>query len=64
MPCFNTQQYTHTLTHIYVPCGPHNKHSLWELTEVSRILLILVVDHMPVGLVGFETLQGPKVKRR
>lgn len=38
-------------------------HSLWELAEVSRILLVLVIDHMPVGLVGFDTLQRQKVMR-
>ena len=39
------------------------KHSLWELTEVPGILLILVIDHMPVGLVRFDTLQAQKMRK-
>lgn len=38
------------------------KHSLWELAEVPRIFLILVIDHMPVRFVGFDTLQTQTVE--
>lgn len=38
------------------------KYSLWELAEVSRIFLVLVIDHMPVRFVGFDTLQRQTVE--
>lgn len=38
-------------------------HLLWELAEVSRILLVLVIDYMPVRFVGFDALQKQTVER-
>lgn len=38
-------------------------HLLWELAEVSRIFLVLVIDHMPVRFVGFDALQKQTVDR-
>lgn len=38
-------------------------HLLWELAEVSRIFLVLVIDHMPVRFVGFDALQKQTVER-
>lgn len=37
-------------------------HLLWELAEVSRIFLVLVIDHMPVRFVGFDALQKQTVE--
>lgn len=31
---------------------------LWKLPKVPRVVLVLVVDHMPVGLVGLNALRG------
>lgn len=31
---------------------------LWKLSKVRRVVLILVVDHVPVGLVGLNALRG------
>lgn len=33
---------------------------LWKLPKVPRVVLVLVVDHMPVGLVGLNALRGRK----
>lgn len=53
---FRAKANTHTL------CA-EQQHSLRQLTEVSWILLVLVIDHMPVGLVGFDALQRQKLKK-
>lgn len=33
---------------------------LWKLPKVPRVVLVLVVDHVPVGLVGLNALSGRK----
>lgn len=35
---------------------------LWKLPKVSRVVLILVVDHMPVRLVGLNALRRQKTQ--
>lgn len=35
---------------------------LWQLPKVSRVVLILVVDHMPVRPVGLNALKRQKTQ--
>lgn len=37
---------------------------LWKLAKVPRVVLILVVDHVPVGLVGLNALRGRKTDNK
>lgn len=37
-------------------CRAWDLNLLWKLSEITRIVLVLVVDDMPVGLVGLNAL--------